>query len=93
MTRMICVSIFLLLLTLSASAEDVHLQAAVPGEAGTIALRVTLDEAPPAVLENSSGIGPDAPLAVPEPATLGLLGLGVLGLLISKRWRDARKGS
>ncbi|MCP4404627.1 MAG: hypothetical protein GY801_45905, partial [bacterium] len=45
----------LLLLTLSAAAEELQLQAAVPGEAGTIALRVTLDEAPPAVMQNYSG--------------------------------------
>ncbi len=65
MARMICVSIFLLLLTLSASAEDVHLQAAVPGEAGTIALRVTLDDGAPAVLEKYSGLSPE-----PGPAAV-----------------------
>ncbi len=41
-------------------------------EAGTIALRVTLDEAHPAVLENYSGLNPDEPSAVLEPVTLGL---------------------
>ncbi|MCP4376279.1 MAG: PEP-CTERM sorting domain-containing protein [bacterium] len=86
MTRMICVSIFLLLLTLGASAEDVNLQAAVPGEAGTIVLRVTLDEAHPAVLENYSGLTPE-PSAVPEPSTLGLLRLGVLGLMAARMRR------
>ena len=81
MKRIICVSLFFLLLTLNAAAEELHLQAAVPGEAGTIALRVTLEEASPAVLRNDSGISPDPkPSALPEPATLGLLGLGV-GLL------------
>ncbi|MCP4399483.1 MAG: PEP-CTERM sorting domain-containing protein [bacterium] len=73
----IIISLFVvLLLTLSASAEEVSLQASVPGDAGTIALRVTLDEAQSAVLENSSGLSPEPePSAVPEPATLGLLGL------------------
>ncbi len=82
MKQIICLSLFFLLLTLTTAAEERHLQAAVPGEAGTIALRVTLDEAPPAVLENYSGISPEPePSAIPEPATLWLLGLGVLGLM------------
>ncbi len=42
---------------------------------------MTLDEASPAVLENYSGIAPNEPAAVPEPTTLGLVGLGVLGLI------------
>ncbi|MCP4401646.1 MAG: hypothetical protein GY801_30640, partial [bacterium] len=61
MTRMIYLSIFLLLLTISASAEERHLQAVVPGEAGTIALRATLDEALPSVMQNYS-------VLVPAPA-------------------------
>ncbi len=88
-SRIICLSKFLLLQTLSASAEDVNLQAVVPGEAGTIALRVTLDEGVPAVMENSSGLSPE-PSAVPEPVTLGLLGLGVLGLAGLRKKRQAR---
>ncbi|MCP4398670.1 MAG: PEP-CTERM sorting domain-containing protein [bacterium] len=87
MTRIMWLSLFFLLLTLNASAEELHLQAAVPGEAGMIALRVTLGEAPPAVLENYSGIGPDEPSAVPEPSTVGLLGLGVLGLMAARMRR------
>ncbi len=82
MKRIICLNLFLLLLALNASAEERHLQAAVPGEAGTIALRVTLDEGAPAVMENYFGISPEPePSAIPEPATLWLLGLGVLGLM------------
>ncbi|MCP4402048.1 MAG: PEP-CTERM sorting domain-containing protein [bacterium] len=77
MKRIIYLSLFLLLLALNSAAEERQLQAAVPGDAGTIALQVTLDEARPAGLENYSGIAPNEPAAVPEPATLGLLGLGV----------------
>ncbi len=92
MKRIICLSISLLLLPLNVAAEDLHLQAAVPSEAGTIALRVTLDEAHPAVLEKYSGIGPDPePSAVPEPTTLGLLGLGVLGLIAARMRRKMSK--
>jgi hypothetical protein len=59
MTRIICLSLFLLLMTLSVSAEAVTLQAVVPDEAGTIALTFTLDEPIPAMIGLSSGIGSD----------------------------------
>ncbi|MCP4401665.1 MAG: PEP-CTERM sorting domain-containing protein [bacterium] len=94
MTRIVCLNIFLLLLlllTLNATAEELHLQTSMPSEAGTIALRVTLDEAPPAVLENYSGIVPNEPAAVPEPSTLGVLGLGVLGLMAVRMRRKMPK--
>ncbi len=80
-------SVVVLLLTLSVSAEDVSLQASVPGEAGTVELTVTLDEANPAIMDNYSSIGP-GPSTVPEPSTLALLGLGVLALV---GWRRFRK--
>ncbi|MCP4403295.1 MAG: PEP-CTERM sorting domain-containing protein [bacterium] len=55
-----------------------------------IALRVTLDERQPTVLENYSGLSPDPePSDVPEPATLGLLGLVVVEL-IAVRMRRKR---
>ncbi|MCP4398888.1 MAG: hypothetical protein GY801_16510, partial [bacterium] len=50
MRRIMCLNLFLLLVTIHASAEDVNLQANVPGDAGTIALRVTLDEGAPVLL-------------------------------------------
>ena len=84
MKQVLCLSVLSLLLALSASAEEVRLQAAVPGGAGTIELTVTLnsgsplDEATPAVMEHYSSVGPSV---VPEPSTLVLVTLGVLGLV------------
>ncbi len=52
---------------------------------------MTLDEASPAVLQNYSGIVPNEPAAVPEPSTLGLLGLGVLGLIAARMRRKMSK--
>jgi hypothetical protein len=92
MKRIIYVSIFFLLLTLNAAAEERQLQAAVPSEAGTIALRVTLDEGVPPLLGNDTGINPAPGLSpVPEPATLGLMGLDVVGLLAVGLRRKKRK--
>ncbi len=87
MKRMIYVSMFVLLLTLSASAEDVSLQASVPGDAGTVELTVSLDDTNPAIMDNYSSIGP-GPSTVPEPSTLVLIGLGVVALM---GWRRFHK--
>ncbi len=87
MKRVIYISMFLLLLTLSVSAEDVSLQAPVPGEAGTVELTVSLDAENPAVMPNHSSVGP-GPSTVPEPSTLLLLGLGIVGLVGWRRWRN-----
>lgn len=74
-----------LLLTLSTSAEEVSLQASVPGEAGTVELTVSLDAGNPAVMPNYSSVGP-GPSTVPEPSTLLLLGLGIVGLVGWRRF-------
>jgi hypothetical protein len=87
MKRMIYISMCVLLLTLSASAEDVRLRADVPGDAGTVELKVSLDNENPAVMQNYSSIG-SSPSTVPEPSTLLLLGLGIVGLV---GWRRFRK--
>jgi hypothetical protein len=89
MKRVIYISMFLLLLILSASAEDVSLQASVPGEAGTVRLTVSLDEANPAVMNNYSSIDP-GPSTVPEPSTLALIGLGIVALVGWRRFRTLR---
>ena len=87
MTRIMLSLIAIALLTFSVSAEDVSLQASVPGEAGTVELTVSLDAGNPAVMPNHSSIGP-GPSTVPEPSTLLLLGLGIAGLV---GWRRFRK--
>ncbi len=54
MTRNISIHVLLifLLTTLSASAGEVHFQAALPGETGRVALTFTLDEAGPSGFDN-----------------------------------------
>ena len=75
----------------AADSQDVTLSATVrepSGTTGTIALTFELEELPStsAVMNNYSTLPPQ-PSAIPEPSTLVLLGLGVLGLgLLRKRW-------
>jgi hypothetical protein len=87
MKHVIYLSIFFLLLTLNASAEDLSLQASVPGEAGTVELTVSLGVENLAVMPNHSSVGP-GPSTVPEPSTLALIGFGIVGLV---GWRRFRK--
>ena len=47
MKRIICLSLFFLLLTLNVAADERQLQAAVPDGDGTVVLRVTLAESAP----------------------------------------------
>ena len=72
-------------------SQDVTLSATVrepSGTTGTVAFTFALEEMPAAsaVLPNYSTLPPQ-PSAIPEPSTLVLLGLGVLGLMV---WRRAR---
>jgi hypothetical protein len=76
----------------AAGAEEVILSAAFQepsGQTGTIEVTVTL--ADPAAPPAPPAITTPHTQAVPEPSTLALLGLGVLGLgFLRKRWTKRR---
>jgi hypothetical protein len=76
----------------AADSQDVTLSATVrepSGTTGTVAFTFELEEMPvtSAVMPNYSTIAPE-PSAVPEPSTLGLVGLGVLGLVALRKAFD-----
>ena len=73
----------------AADSQDVTLSATVrepSGTTGTVAFTFELEEMPAAsaVLPNYSTLPPQ-PSAIPEPATLVLVGLGVLGLGVLRK--------
>ena len=81
----------------TADSQDVTLSATVrdsAGTIGTVAFTFELEEFPStsAVMHNYLTLPPQ-PSAIPEPSTLVLVGLGVLGLMaLRKRW-DTRRSS
>jgi hypothetical protein len=78
-------------------SQDITLSATIhdpAGGTGTFDFTFALEEMPStsAVLPNYSTLPPQ-PSAIPEPSTLLLVGLGVLGLMVlRKRW-DTRRSS
>ena len=69
--------------TLSATVRDPS------GTTGTVAFTFELEELPAAsaVMPNYSTLPPE-PSVIPEPATLVLVGLGVLGLAVLRKTRS-----
>ena len=75
----------------TAESQEVTLSATVrdpAGSTGTVDFTFELEETP-VVMPNYSTLPPQ-PSAVPEPATLLLVGLGVLGLVILRKALIAR---
>jgi hypothetical protein len=70
-------------------SQEITLSATVrepSGTTGTVAFTFALEELPStsAVMKNYSTLPPQ-PSAIPEPSTLVLVGLGVLGLVILRK--------